>query len=84
MCIRDSNYFAPLVYPQRIDGGLAVERVGRSSIIYKVGLFAEGANSSAALAHFVHVYVERDTHKPTEIPAPLRAAVERLGINTAQ
>ncbi|MFK7956189.1 MAG: acyl-CoA thioesterase [Lysobacterales bacterium] len=75
------NYFAPLVYPQTIDGALAVERIGRSSIVYKVGLFAEGADSTAALAHFVHVYVERNTHRPTEIPAPLRAAVERLMVN---
>lgn len=72
------NYFSPLVYPQNIDGGLAVERLGRSSIVYKVGLFAEGADSCAALAHFVHVYVDRQDHRPTQIPAALRTVVEKL------
>ena len=74
------NYFAPLVYPQNIDGGLAVQRIGRSSIIYQVGLFAEGAEQTAALAKFVHVYVDRDSHRPTDIPARMVAAVEKLKV----
>ncbi|MEM1089453.1 MAG: thioesterase family protein [Pseudomonadota bacterium] len=74
------NYFAPLVYPQNIDGGLAVQRIGRSSIIYQVGLFAEGATETAALAKFVHVYVDRDSHRPTAIPAPMLAAVKKLTV----
>ena len=76
------NYFAPLVYPQNIDGGLAVQHIGRSSIIYQVGLFAERAQETAALAKFVHVYVDRDSHRPTAIPAPMLAAVEKLKVSS--
>lgn len=75
------TYFSPLVFPQAIDAGLRVARIGRSSITYEIGLFAEGADSTAAFATFVHVYVDRATHRPAEIPAELRDAVEKIRVS---
>jgi acyl-CoA thioester hydrolase len=72
------NYFAPLVFPERIDAGLRVARLGRSSVRYEVGLFRDGAVEPAAQGHFVHVYVDRATRHPVHLPAPLRAALEPL------
>lgn len=72
------TYFAPLVFPQSIDAGLRVSRIGRSSITYEIGLFAEGEDMTSAFAVFVHVYVDRETQRPVKIPAPLRQATERL------
>ena len=72
------NYFEPLAFPQRLEAGIAVSQVGRSSVRYEIGLFAEGAPQSAAAGHFVHVYVDRDTRRPAALPPALRAAVEAL------
>jgi acyl-CoA thioester hydrolase len=72
------NYFAPVEFPTAIDAGLKVERIGQSSVRYRIGLFAEGEPLSAAAGHFVHVYVDRATRRPAPLPAPLRRALEGL------
>jgi acyl-CoA thioester hydrolase len=72
------NYFAPLAFPQTVETGLRVARVGRSSVHYEVGLFAEGEPLSAAAGHFVHVYVDRTTRRPVALPPALLAAVRAL------
>lgn len=72
------NYFAPLQFPQPVEAGLRVAHVGRSSVRYEVGLFASGADTSAAAGHFVHVYVDRNTRRPTALPAPLLKALTHL------
>ncbi|MBW9106852.1 acyl-CoA thioesterase [Paraburkholderia phenoliruptrix] len=74
------NYFAPLVFPQRVDAGLRVARLGTSSVRYEVGLFREGDDAAAAQGHFVHVYVDRVTRRPVNLPDTLRAALEPLGV----
>jgi acyl-CoA thioester hydrolase len=72
------TYFSPLIFPQIIDAGLRAARVGQSSVTYEIGLFAEGEDTTAAFAYFVHVYVGRDSQRPVEIPAALRRAVEQI------
>lgn len=72
------NYFASLAFPEAVEAGLRVAQLGRSSVRYEVGLFARGAPTSAAGGHFVHVYVDRATRRPVELPAPLRAALQPL------
>lgn len=72
------NYFAPLVFPQSVDAGLRVVKLGTSSVRYEVGLFAQGDASPAAQGHFVHVYVDRGTRRPVPLPDALRAALEPL------
>ncbi|MGF6534388.1 MULTISPECIES: acyl-CoA thioesterase [Paraburkholderia] len=77
------NYFAPLVFPERVEAGLRVIRLGSTSVRYEVGLFKEGDAQAAAQGHFVHVYVDRATRRPVELPAALRAALEPLVVVTA-
>ncbi|MFO1329393.1 MAG: thioesterase family protein, partial [Rubrivivax sp.] len=72
------NYFAPLAFPQTVEAGLRVARIGGSSVRYEVGLFAAGQPESAAAGHFVHVYVDRATRRPTPLPAALTAALKPL------
>ncbi|MDD0815383.1 thioesterase family protein [Curvibacter sp. HBC28] len=72
------NYFAPLAFPQNIEAGIRVARLGNSSVRYEVGLFAEGEPLTAAKGHFVHVYVDRETRRPVPVPPPLRAVLEGL------
>jgi len=72
------NYFAPLAYPQIVQAGIRVSKLGSSSVRYEIGLFAQGEAMSAAAGHFVHVYVDKATRRPTALPEQLRAALEPL------
>lgn len=70
-------YHAPLAFPETIDAALRVRHIGRSSVRYELAIFGAG-DAPAATGSFVHVFVDRSTRRPVEIPAPLRAALERL------
>jgi acyl-CoA thioester hydrolase len=74
------RYFEPVSFPDRLEVGLAVERLGRSSITYRLGVFRDAAVSAVAAGRFVHVYVEREQRVVTDIPHPIRAAVEALQV----
>ena len=72
------TYFASLSYPGTIEVGVAVERLGSSSITYRIGVFAAGAGDPAAQGHFTHVYVGRDSRRPVPLPDAWRATLETL------
>ena len=72
------HYFDAVAFPQSVQVGLRVEHLGRSSVRYALGLFADDSPLSAALGHFTHAYVDRDTRRPVELPPALRAALELL------
>ena len=72
------NYFAPLAFPQTIEAGIRVAHLGKSSVRYEVGLFAEGEQTAAACGHFVHVYVDRETRRPVTLPAALKKTLDTL------
>ena len=72
------NYFAPLAFPQPIEAGLRVARIGTSSVRYEIGLFAADAPLSAASGHFVHVYVDRASRRPTPLPPAFIDALRGL------
>jgi acyl-CoA thioester hydrolase len=65
-------------FPDSIDAGLRVGHLGNTSVRYEIGLFRQGEDKPAATGHFVHVFVARDTEKPTAIPPSIRACLERL------
>ena len=75
------NYFASLAFPQTIDVGLRVSRLGSSSVRYEIGLFAQGEDQAAAVGHFVHVYVDRESRRPAQLPVALRRALEPLQVS---
>ena len=72
------NYFAPLEFPQTVEGGLRVASIGTSSVRYEVGLFGQGQPLTAARGHFVHVYVDRGNRRPVPLPSKLLAVLETL------
>lgn len=72
------NFFRPLAFPDLVEVGLRVDHVGNSSVRYAIGVFRAGEPEVAASGHFVHVYVDRATRRPTPITPALREAVERL------
>ncbi len=72
------HYFESIAFPQTVHAGLRVAQLGRSSVHYEVGLFADDAARSAALGRFVHVYVDRASRRPVSLPTPLQAALDLL------
>ena len=74
------TYFESVAFPEPLEAGMAVERLGRSSVRYRVGIFREGAGQAAAQGHFVHVYVDRATQAPVAIPERTRAALETIAL----
>ena len=72
------DFFRPVAYPQDLEIGLRVDRVGRSSVTYGVGLFAAGDGVARAAGTLVHVFVERGASRPVEIPDPIRRALEAI------
>jgi acyl-CoA thioester hydrolase len=72
------NYFSPLAFPQTVEAGLRVARLGSSSVRYEVALFAPDQDLCAARGHFVHVYVDRVSRRPVSLPQPLKQLLETL------
>lgn len=71
------QYHAPLAYPEPLTAGVRVDKLGTRSVTYGIAIFDHG-ELAAAHGHFVHVFVDRQTRKPVEIPPPLRAALAKL------
>lgn len=72
------RYFKPLAFPDVVQCGVRVAKLGRSSVRYEVGMFAGAPSEAVALGFFVHVFVDRETMRPTELPANIRGALEPL------
>lgn len=70
------HYFAELAFPDAIEAGIGVERIGSSSVIYKIALFREQDVTAAAQGRFVHVYVDRETRRPKPLDARWREILE--------
>jgi len=77
------RYFAAVGFPETVETGLAVARIGRSSVTYRLALWG-AAPEAAAVCRYVHVYVDRATRRPAPLPAALRAALERLQAASCQ
>ena len=76
------DYFSPLTFPERIDVGLAVGALGSSSVTYELAAFREGGEHAAAQGKMVHVYVDRETGRPVELPQDMRRHLAGLGKDT--
>jgi len=72
------RFHAPLSFPETIDAGLVVTKLGTSSVEYGIGLFRQGEDAPAATGRFVHVWVDRRTQRPVPVPATIRVALAPL------
>ena len=72
------QYLAPLAFPEFLEVGLRVGKLGNSSVRYELAIFKQGDEFAAAAGYFVHVFVARDTQRPVAMPARIRAALELL------
>ena len=74
------TYHAAISFPDVVRAGLRVEQLGRTSVRYAIGLFAGEAEEPAATGWFVHVFVDRDSRRPAEIPASVRVALAAISV----
>jgi acyl-CoA thioester hydrolase len=72
------RFHAGFTFPEPVEAGLRVARIGSSSVRYEIGLFRAGSDEPAATGWFVHVFVDRESRRPAEIPPSVRTALERL------
>lgn len=72
------RYHAPLSFPDVVEAGIRVAKLGNSSVRYEVGIYKQGEPLAAATGHFVHVYVDRVTRRPVRVPDAMRAALAPL------
>jgi len=72
------RYYAPLAFPDALEAGLRVARLGNSSVRYEIGVFRDGEDAAAAEGHFIHVYVDRDRRRPRPLPQAFRDALAPL------
>ena len=77
------DYFASIAFPERIEIGLRVGKLGNSSVQYELAVFKAGEDEACAAGRFVHVFVDRERNRPVAIPEPLRTALTALLV-TAQ
>lgn len=73
-----ADYFSPLTYPQELELGLRIARMGEKSVTWEIGVFAEGAELSSVTGRFTHAFVDREANKSAAIPSGIRRAIEAL------
>jgi acyl-CoA thioester hydrolase len=72
------QFLRPASFPDTIYAGLAVERLGTSSVVYRIALFRNDEETACALGRFVHVYVDRITRRPVPIPPGIRSVLDGI------
>lgn len=72
------EYVSPVAYPDALEAGLSIEKLGNSSVRYNIGIFKKGSETASAHGYFVHVFVTRDQNKATPIPEGMRAAMAKI------
>ena len=78
LCVESKcRFLRTIAFPEDVDAGLRIEKLGSSSVRYGVGIFRRGSEELCAIGYFVHVFVDREM-KPATIPATMRTAFERL------
>ena len=72
------TFFASVAFPNAIQIGVAVEKIGRSSVRYRLGLFRADDQTAAAQGEFTHVYVDRASRRPAAVPSAVRHLLQPL------
>ena len=73
-----ADYFSPLTYPQELELGLRIARMGEKSVTWEIGVFVQGAAVSSVTGRFTHAFVDREANKSAAIPSSIRRAIEAL------
>src|SRR5690606_15780714 len=72
------QYFSSIAFPDAIEAGFKVAKLGNSSVRYEIGIFKEDEPVSAAHGYFVHVYVDKESRRPVALAGELKSVLESL------
>lgn len=79
LCVESHcNFLAPVEFPQTVQAGVRIGKLGEKSVRYEIGLFTEGRDEPVAAGYFVHVYVDRSTRRPMALSTEQKAALADL------
>lgn len=74
------QFFKPLRFPEIVEAGLRVKKLGNSSVRYEIGIFRQGEDDVLAVGYFVHVFVNRTTNASTPLPTQIRTALAKIQV----
>jgi acyl-CoA thioester hydrolase len=78
-CIESQcTFHAPVTFPESVDAGLRIGRIGNSTLRYEIGLFKANEEKPCATGYFVHVFVDAHTRRPISLIDPVREAMKHL------
>ena len=79
------DYFGPVEFPAVVDLALRVNKLGRSSVTYEIGVFERGHDDVKAVGEFVHVFVDRDNRRPSKsgMGSKLKTGLDKLLVDKA-
>jgi len=72
------SFFQELSFPEIIQVGVAIGKIGNTSLRYELAIFKQGQDQSSAQGHFVHVFVDRETRKTVPISGSTREVLEKF------
>jgi acyl-CoA thioester hydrolase len=72
------EFYSALSFPQAVDCGLRIGKIGNTSLRYEVGMFAAGAQAPSAVGQFTHVFVDPQSRRPVPLVQPVRDALQDL------
>ena len=75
------NYFSSFKYPEDIDAGIRVTKIGNSSVRYEVGLFKSNDDLASADGFFIHVYVDRVSNKPITLDYVFKKKLDTIYVD---
>ena len=75
------NYFSSFEYPEDIDAGIRVTKIGNSSVRYEVGLFKSNDDLASADGFFIHVYVDRVSNKPINLDYEFKKKLDTIYVD---
>ena len=75
------NYYSSFVYPEDIDAGIRVTKIGNSSVRYEVGLFKPNDDLASADGFFIHVYVDRVSNKPINLDYEFKKNLDTIYVD---
>ena len=72
------TYIKAIAYPNKIEVGLIVKKIGNSSVTYGIGIFKKGERTACSYGEFVHVFVDKKDNQPTSMPKKIREALQKI------
>ena len=74
----ECDYLSAIAYPQEIDVGLSIVKLGNSSVRYALAIFEQEKDAASAVGSVTHVFVDRKTERPVAIPEKIRNSLEAI------